>query len=192
METKQKIIYERKDQSGAEIDGALHTALSGAAGGVDEGMKNEMEMTFDAVSENEAFARMAVAAFVMPLDPTVEELSDIKTSVSEAVTNCIIHGYDEEYRQISQADGVGRIHMRCVTQGDVLCLEIRDEGKGITDISQAMEPMFTTKPQEERSGMGFSFMEAFMDRLEVASRPGCGTVVMMEKKLGVLRWEDEE
>ena len=177
METKQKIIYERKDQSGAEIDGALHTALSGAAGGVDEGMKNEMEMTFDAVSENEAFARMAVAAFVMPLDPTVEELSDIKTSVSEAVTNCIIHGYDEEYRQISQADGVGRIHMRCVTQGDVLCLEIRDEGKGITDISQAMEPMFTTKPQEERSGMGFSFMEAFMDRLEVASRPDRKSVV---------------
>ena len=152
-------------------------------------MKNEMQMTFDAISENEAFARLAVSAFVMPLNPTVEEISDIKTAVSEAVTNAIIHGYDVEYMRENYAEKPGKVYLNCRIEEDVLYIEVKDTGKGIDDVAQAMEPLFTTRPELERSGMGFAFMEAFMDRLEVASEPGCGTVVLMEKRL---RMAEEE
>ena len=136
---------------------------------------NEMQLIFDSRSSNESFARVTVAAFMTSLNPTVEEVSDVKTSVSEAVTNAIIHGYESE---------VHNIYIRCRTEDKTLYLEIEDEGKGIEDVKQAMEPLFTTKPELERSGMGFSFMEAFMDKLEVESVPGKGTTVKMEKTIG--------
>ena len=136
---------------------------------------NEMQLIFDSRSSNESFARVTVAAFMTSLNPTVEEVSDVKTAVSEAVTNAIIHGYESE---------VHNIYIRCRTEGKTLYLEIEDEGKGIEDVKQAMEPLFTTKPELERSGMGFSFLEAFMDKLEVESVPGKGTTVKMEKTIG--------
>ena len=136
---------------------------------------NEMQLIFDSRSSNESFARVTVAAFMTSLNPTVEEVSDVKTAVSEAVTNAIIHGYESE---------VHNIYILCRTEGKTLYLEIEDEGKGIEDVKQAMEPLFTTKPELERSGMGFSFMEAFMDKLEVESVPGKGTTVKMEKTIG--------
>ncbi|MCI8502594.1 MAG: anti-sigma F factor [Dorea sp.] len=136
---------------------------------------NEMQVIFDSRSSNESFARVAVASFMTSLNPTVEEVSDVKTAVSEAVTNAIIHGYENE---------IHNIYIHCRTKGQTLFLEVRDEGKGIEDIRQAMEPLFTSKPELERSGMGFSFMEAFMDKLEVVSEPGNGTVVKMEKTIG--------
>ena len=136
---------------------------------------NEMQLIFDSRSSNESFARVAVAAFMTALNPTVEEVSDVKTAVSEAVTNAVIHGYENE---------VNSIYIRCRTEGKTLYLEIEDKGKGIEDVKQAMEPLFTTKPELDRSGMGFSFMEAFMDRLEVTSVPGQGTVVKMQKTIG--------
>lgn len=139
------------------------------------GNTNEMQVIFDSRSSNESFARVTVASFMTSLNPTVEEVSDVKTAVSEAVTNAIIHGYDNE---------VHNIYIKCRTKENTLYLEIRDEGKGIEDISQAMEPLFTTRPELERSGMGFSFMEAFMDKLEVISEPGKGTTVKMEKTIG--------
>lgn len=133
---------------------------------------NRMKLVFDAKSVNEAFARMAVAGFIMELDPTMEELDDVKTAVSEAVTNAIIHGGAEE------------VEMECAYQGKELTVVVTDKGVGIENLSQAMEPFFTTKPEMERSGMGFAFMEAFMDKLEVWSRPAEGTRVTMIKKLG--------
>ena len=136
---------------------------------------NEMQLIFDSRSSNESFARVTVAAFMTSLNPTVEEVSDVKTAVSEAATNAVIHGYENE---------VHNIYIRCRTEGRTLYLEIEDEGKGIEDVKQAMEPLFTTKPELDRSGMGFSFMEAFMDRLEVLSAPGKGTTVKMEKTIG--------
>lgn len=153
-------------------------------------VKNEMRITFDAISVNEAFARVAVAAFVAPLNPTMEEISDIKTAVSEAVTNAIIHGYDEEF---PGKDGEKeKVYLHCVINDDVLQVEVQDQGKGIEDIDQAMEPLFTTKPEMDRSGMGFAFMEAFMDDLEVISEPFCGTLVRMKKKLGTISWIKQE
>lgn len=145
-------------------------------------VKNEMKMEFRAVSENESFARTAVAAFVTQLNPTLEEISDIKTAVSEAVTNAIIHGYEGE-----EGDD-NMVFLSCRICNDVLEVEIQDRGVGIEDVEKAMEPLFTTKPDMERSGMGFSFMEAFMDDLEVISEPGQGTTVHMLKKLGVTSW----
>lgn len=136
---------------------------------------NEMELIFDSRSSNESFARVTVAAFMTSLNPTVEEVSDVKTAVSEAVTNAIIHGYENE---------VHNIYIRCWTEGKTLYLEIEDKGRGIEDVAQAMEPLFTTKPELDRSGMGFSFMEAFMDSLEVLSSPGKGTIVKMKKTIG--------
>lgn len=136
---------------------------------------NEMQLIFDSRSSNESFARVTVAAFMTSLNPTVEEVSDVKTAVSEAVTNAVIHGYENE---------VHNIYIRCRTEGRTLYLEIEDEGKGIEDVRQAMEPLFTTKPELDRSGMGFSFMEAFMDSLEVVSAPGKGTTVKMKKTIG--------
>ena len=136
---------------------------------------NEMQLIFDSRSSNESFARVTVAAFMTSLNPTVEEVSDVKTAVSEAVTNAVIHGYENE---------VHNIYIRCRTEGRTLYLEIEDEGKGIEDVKQAMEPLFTTRPELDRSGMGFSFMEAFMDSLEVLSAPGKGTTVKMKKTIG--------
>ena len=150
-------------------------------------MDNEMKMEFDAVSMNEGFARVAVAAFVTPLDPTLEEVADIKTAVSEAVTNAIIHG------SADWPDGQARkVELRCKIREDVLHIEIEDRGRGIEDIEKAMEPLFTTRPDQNRSGMGFAFMEAFMDDLEVESALGKGTCVMMEKKLGTHSWAEAE
>lgn len=149
--------------------------------------RNEMHISFDAISINEAFARIVVAAFVAPLNPTLEEISDIKTAVSEAVTNAIIHGYDAE-------DSTDRkpVYMDCLIREDVLEVVIRDEGKGIENIELAMQPLFTTKPDQDRSGMGFAFMEAFMDDLEVESAQGEGTSVIMKKKLGSSSWLADE
>lgn len=163
-------------------------------------LKNEMMLEFDAVSSNESLARVAVAAFVSSLNPTVEEVNDIKTAVSEAVTNSIIHGYENLYGYGKYGENKpayiiirpGKVKVRCRLTEDLLEIEIEDEGCGIEDVDKAMEPLFTTKPQLERSGMGFAFMEAFMDDLEVESVPGKGTVVRMKKKLGCSAWISEE
>lgn len=137
---------------------------------------NSMEITFDAKSENESFARVVAAAFCTRLDPTVEEIADIKTAVSEAVTNCIVHGYDGRE---------GKILLRCSIKDHDVIIEIHDDGVGIENVERAMEPLYTTKPEQERSGMGFSFMEAFMDELKVVSGKNSGTTVMMKKRIGV-------
>lgn len=145
------------------------------AAGIRHEYVNEMSLTFDAVSLNESFARVVVAAFITPLNPTVEELADVKTAVSEAVTNAIIHGYDSRG---------GKIRMYCMVTGNLLSVRIEDDGAGIADIEQAMMPLYTTRPELERSGMGFAFMEAFMDDLKVESRLGEGTKVSMMKRVG--------
>lgn len=131
---------------------------------------NEMKIVFDSKSQNESFARVAVAVFVAQLDPNMEELSDIKTAVSEAVTNSIIHGYE----------GLeGKITLSCKIEGRTITIEVEDNGCGMEDIEKAMEPLYTTKPELERSGMGFAFMEAFMDDLAVVSEVGKGTKITM-------------
>ena len=135
---------------------------------------NEMKLEFLSKSSNEAFARIAVAAFVAQLDPTIEELADIKTAVSEAVTNCIIHGYEEQY---------GIIKIVCKLFANSIEIEISDDGKGIEDINKAKEPLYTSKPDLERSGMGFTIMESFMDELRVESILGIGTKITMKKML---------
>lgn len=154
--------------------------------------KNEMYMSFLADSVNESLARITVAAFAMELNPTMEEIEDIRTSVSEAVTNAIIHGYEKGDDNISsgQADhqaaeekSCPQVHMNCSYIGRELYIEISDSGVGIQDVAKAMEPLYTSKPQLDRSGMGFSFMEAFMDALTVTSEPGHGTTVKMKKVL---------
>ena len=132
--------------------------------------ENNVEIVFDAKSENESFARV-----VTKLDPTLEEISDIKTAVSEAVTNSIVHGY--EGRE-------GKVYMILGAKDNEGTIKIKDEGVGIENIHRAMEPLFTTKPELERSGMGFSFMEAFMDELEVQSKVQKGTTIIMKKKIG--------
>lgn len=133
-----------------------------------------MKVSFVSKSQNEAFARVAVAAFVSQLDPTVEEISDIKTAVSEAVTNAVIHGYENQE---------GIITVSCNIADNIVDITITDEGVGIEDINQAREPLYTSKPELERSGMGFTMMETFMDEVEVESEKGKGTVVRMRKKL---------
>lgn len=133
-----------------------------------------MRLTFDSRSENEEFARVVVAVFATRMNPTLEEIDDIKTAVSEAVTNAVIHGYQ---------NGEGTILIEAAVEENVLSVTVSDDGVGISNIEKAMEPMFSTLP-EERSGMGFSFMEAFMDRVEVISSPGSGTSVTMRKKIG--------
>lgn len=142
-------------------------------------MENSMKLEFMAIPENEGFARVAVAAFITPLNPTLEEISDVKTAVSEAVTNAVIHAYEQ---------AGGTVTVRCSLEGDLLHMEVEDFGKGIENVKQAMEPLYTTRPDLERSGMGFAFMEAFMDGLEVESKVGKGTRVIMDKKLGNLPW----
>lgn len=141
-------------------------------------MKNHMVLEFDAISENESFARVAVAAFLASLDPTIEEMSDVKTAVSEAVTNAVIHAYPGELY-----DG-GKIRIEAKIEGEELQISIIDTGIGIENVKRAMQPLYTTKLDEERSGMGFSFMEAFMDMLEVESTIGEGTTIHMCKRIG--------
>ena len=136
-----------------------------------------MELIMESRSENEEFARVVAAVFASRLDPTLEELDDIKTAVSEAVTNAVIHGYRGQEGQIC-------LSATAWEKERLLSVTVRDEGVGIRDVEQAMEPMFTTCPEDGRSGMGFSFMEAFMDRVEVVSAPGKGTSVTMKKKIG--------
>lgn len=136
---------------------------------------NGMELVFDSRPVNEGFARVSVAAFMTQLNPTLEEVSDVKTAVSEAVTNALIHGYDGK---------VKKIMIRCWIEGQTLYVEIRDEGKGIENVEKAMEPLFTTRPELDRSGMGFAFMEAFMDNVYVESELGKGTLVRMKKTIG--------
>ena len=139
------------------------------------GMTNEMKLEFDSRSANEAFARVTVASFMTQLNPTLEEVSDVKTAVSEAVTNAIIHGYENHVNKVRIYAGI---------EGRTLHLEISDRGVGIPDVKKAMEPLYTTRPELERSGMGFSFMEAFMDEVQVESEPGKGTIVRRKKIIG--------
>ena len=139
---------------------------------------NKMSLEFIAKSENEAFARVAVAAFISQLDPTIDELSDVKTAVSEAVTNAIIHGYENE------KDKMIKIETEII--GNEVIIAISDKGKGIDDIKQAMEPLYTSRPDLERSGMGFTVMETFMDELHVESEKGIGTRVVIKKEFNIV------
>lgn len=136
--------------------------------------QNNMKLEFDSRSCNEGFARVAVAAFMTQLNPTVEEVADVKTAVSEAVTNAIIHGYEGRIEKVT---------VICRIVGATLYVEVIDEGRGMADVKLAMQPMYTTKAECDRAGMGFAFMEAFMDTLEVESAPGKGTRVRMSKRI---------
>jgi stage II sporulation protein AB (anti-sigma F factor) len=138
-------------------------------------MKNEMRLQFSALSQNESFARVTVAAFIAQLDPTLDELTEIKTVVSEAVTNSIIHGYNND------PDGI--VYITVTIDEDMIELIIKDEGIGIMDVEEARQPLFTTKPELERSGMGFTIMENFMDDIIVQSQPGKGTEIRLRKHL---------
>lgn len=135
---------------------------------------NEMKLSFPSRSANEGFARVAVAAFLTQLDPTVEEIADIKTAVSEAVTNCIVHGY---------AGRIGTIYLHArIGKDNAVTIRIRDKGCGIEDVERAMEPLYTTGP-EERAGLGFTVMQSFMDTVKVISKPNKGTTVTLKKKI---------
>lgn len=136
-----------------------------------------MQMQFSALSQNESFARVTVAAFIAQLDPTMDELTEIKTVVSEAVTNSIIHGYE--------GNPAGIVYISVAICDDYVELIIRDEGMGISDIEEARQPLFTTKPELERSGMGFTIMENFMDEIEVESQPSLGTIIRLKKHLAI-------
>lgn len=143
-------------------------------------MKNEISLTMDALSENESLARVCVATFLMRLSPTLEELEDVKTAVSEAITNAIIHGQPRD----------GKVYIEGFCEKNIFHVEIVDHGVGIADVAKAMEPLFTTRADEERAGMGFAFMEAFMDDLKVFSEKGKGTRVIMEKEIGFSKSEE--
>ncbi len=134
----------------------------------------EMSLRFESYPENEQFARMVITAFLLDLDPMLDELEDVKTAVSEAVTNAIIHGYEH---------AVGQVSLTCIRQENRITVTVSDDGAGIQDIARAREPFFTTKPEAERSGMGFAFMEAFMDEVDIRSAQGKGTTVTMRKTL---------
>ncbi|WP_409301492.1 anti-sigma F factor [Peribacillus sp. SCS-155] len=138
-------------------------------------MKNKMDLQFSALSQNESFARITVAAFIAQLDPTLDELTEIKTVISEAVTNCIIHGYEN--------DPNGVVHISVAIENDMIEMTIRDEGVGIDDVEEAVQPLYTTKPDLERSGMGFTIMENFMDEMKVISHKGEGTIIRLKKHL---------
>ncbi|WP_405101324.1 anti-sigma F factor [Oceanobacillus sp. FSL H7-0719] len=137
-------------------------------------MKNQMRLEFSSVSENEAFARVAVAAFISQLDPTLDEVTEVKTVVSEAVTNAIIHAYHNEPDH--------KIILACAIDGNEVKLSIEDSGAGIEDIDAAREPLYTSKPELERSGMGFTIIENFMDAVDITSQPGKGTILEMTKQ----------
>lgn len=136
--------------------------------------QNFMKLSFPSKSVNEGFARSAVAAFCSQLDPTVEQINDIKTAVSEAVTNCIVHGYKDTF---------GIIYITATIKENTLTVKITDKGTGIADVGKAMQPMFTTDPEGERAGIGFAVMQTFMDSLKVKSNVGKGTRVVMTKKI---------
>jgi stage II sporulation protein AB (anti-sigma F factor) len=143
-----------------------------------------MKVFFDAKSVNEGLARMLVTAFMADMNPTLEQLADVKTAVSEAVTNAIIHGYgrgEETSEENDENDEPREVTLCCDRDGQQLIVTVEDEGTGIEDIAQAMQPFYTTRPEWERTGMGFSFMEAFMDRIDVSSECGVGTRVIMWK-----------
>ena len=144
---------------------------------------NEMKLEFKSKTNNEAFARITVAAFVSQLDPTIDELSDIKTAVSEAVTNSIIHGYEDE-------EGIVKIYAKIFK--DTVEIEISDNGKGISNIEEARKPLYTSKPNLERSGMGFTIMESFMDDVKIESTLGLGTKIIMRKRIIKIDKELEE
>ncbi len=134
---------------------------------------NTMRLSFDSRSANEAFARTAVAAFLCPLDPTMEELLDVKTAVSEAVTNAIVHGY---------RNTIGKVNITAALyENNRIIIKVQDRGCGIEDVAKAREPLFTTAPEEERAGLGFAVMESLMDKLKVSSKPGKGTTVTLER-----------
>ena len=137
--------------------------------------KNCFSMIVDSRSINESFVRSVIATFATVLDPTVEEISDIKTAVSEVVTNCIVHAYP---------DRIGKIYINCNIEGNVLTIKIRDKGIGIPDVKKAMEPLYTTAG-DERAGLGFAVMQSFMDSLKVRSKPEKGTTVIMKKYISV-------
>ena len=139
------------------------------------GNSNDRPISFDSRPEKDGLARVTAAAFCTQLNPTLEEVADLKTAVSEAVTNCIIHGYQGE---------VHKIRMKCVRKERTIYLDIEDDGIGIADVEKAMEPLYTTRADQDRSGMGFTFMEAFMDEVKVTSQVGKGTCVHMSKKIG--------
>lgn len=136
---------------------------------------NRMRIEFDSNTNNIGFARVSVAAFLTQLNPTLEEVSDVKTAVSEAVTNAIIHGYDKQE---------GQVELTSILEEDMITIIVADKGKGIEDVKKAMEPLFTTKAENEHSGMGFMFMQAFMDEVNVESNIGNGTIVTMKKRIG--------
>ncbi|MCM2674235.1 anti-sigma F factor [Alkalicoccobacillus plakortidis] len=138
-------------------------------------MQNRMELSFSAISSNESFARVTVAAFIAQIDPTMEEITEIKTVVSEAVTNSIIHGYHNQSE--------GKVYITASIENECLELIIRDEGMGITDLEEARQPLYTTKPELERSGMGFTIMENFCDEMKVVSEPMLGTSIFLKKQL---------
>lgn len=138
-------------------------------------MNNIVEVKFSARSENESFARVIVASFAAKLDPTLDEIADIKTAVSEAVTNSIIHGYDEDETKF--------VNIRCEIEDREITITVEDTGNGIEDLDMAMQPLYTSKPELERSGMGFTVMESFMDEVTVSSKKGEGTKVIMKKKI---------
>ncbi|MDO4554244.1 MAG: anti-sigma F factor [Lachnospiraceae bacterium] len=146
---------------------------------MEQNMENRVYIKFPAITENERTARMMAAAFLTGLNPTVEEMDDVKTAVSEAVTNSIIHAYEDRKKKEECL-----VEVEFIRKGQRIEIIIIDYGKGIEDVKKAMEPLYTTKPKEERSGMGFSFMEAFMDELEVISVKGEGTRVIMKKMIG--------
>jgi len=137
--------------------------------------ENEMRLQFKSLSQNESFARACAAAFATQMNPTIEELSDIRTAISEAVTNAIIHGYE---------DREGMVELICTIEGETFTAVVRDAGVGIGDIEQARQPFYTTKPELERSGMGFTVMEAFMEEVSIESSVGGGTTVTMKKRIG--------
>lgn len=141
---------------------------------------NEVELDFLAISENERLARMIASAFIVDLNPSIDEMQDIKTAVSEAVTNCIVHGYDKEKYKCDEGI-VPKVHMYMSSVGRLLTIKIEDFGIGIEDIEKAKEPLYTTKPEQERTGMGFVFMDVFMDSLEVFSEIDKGTKIIMKK-----------
>ena len=148
-----------------------------------EQFENEMKLEFISKSVNEAFARISIAAFASQLDPTIEELADIKTAVSVAVTNCIIHGYEDKQ---------GIVKIVAKLKENKIIIQISDQGKGIDNIDIAKEPLYTTKPNLERSGMGFTIMESFMDKIEIESIVGLGTKITMEKEIKLREEEDNK
>ena len=136
--------------------------------------ENEARVFFSANSENEGFARLFAAGFLTPLDPTISEITDVKTAVSEAVTNAIIHGYENK---------TGMVELFCGYRENHIYIEVADKGKGIENVEQAREPLYTSKPEMERSGMGFTIMETFMENVRIESKVGEGTRIFIEKTL---------